>query len=87
VAEVAAEGGGEVDAMRLEAGGGVFGDDGDVVRGDAEIVGADGDAPFAQGALEACGGAAGEAAVALVGVGVEEGFDLGPGGQEDIFEV
>jgi len=66
---------------------GVFRDGGDVERGDAEIVGAEGDAPFAQGALEAGGLPAGEAAVALGGIGVEEGFDAGPGGEEDVFEV
>jgi hypothetical protein len=88
VTEIAAEGGGEVDAVRLEAVGSVVGDDGDVERGNAKIVGAKGDAPFAQGALEARGGAAsGEAAVALGGIGVEEGLGFGPGGHEDLFEV
>jgi len=87
VAEVAAEGSGEVDAVGFEPIGGVVGDDGDVERRDAKIVGAEGDAPFAQGALEASGGAAGESAVTLVGIGVEERFGFGPGGHEDLFEV
>src|SRR3954465_8744877 len=79
---------GEVDAVGFESIRGVLGDDGNGERGDAEIVGADGDAPFAQGALEAGGlRAAGEAAIALVGVGVEEGFDFGPSRHEDLFEV
>jgi hypothetical protein len=81
--EVMEEGDVDLDGVGLEVGGGVVGDHGGAHGGEAAVVGAEGDGPFAQGALEAGGVAAGEAGLELVGVGVEVGFEVVPGGQED----